>query len=91
MTREKLLHVPVENKSDDVLCPECNEKMRKEYPPDIPMPDPPENGKWLAEAMGKVSCDTPGCPVCDGKGKLVSWEYRTDDSTHRGTTILAAC
>ena len=54
------------------------------------MPDPPENGKWLAEAMGKVSCDTPGCPVCDGKGKLVSWEYRTSEVAYQGTDIPAA-
>ena len=35
MTREKLLHVTVENESADVLCPECNEKTRKEDPPHI--------------------------------------------------------
>ena len=58
MTREKLLHVTVENESADVLCPECNEKTRKEDPPHIPMPDLPENAEWLAEALGKAFCNS---------------------------------
>ena len=81
MTREKLLHVPVENKSDDVLCPECNEKMRKEDPPNIPMPDPPESGEWLAAALGQAFCENADCPVSK-EPKSVSWSYRTSVATH---------
>ena len=81
MPREKPLYVPVENKSDDVLCPECNEKTRKEDPPHIPMPDLPENAEWLAEALGKAFCENADCPVCKEQ-KLVSWSYRTSVVTH---------
>ena len=80
MTREKLLHVTVENESDDVLCPECNGKTRKEDPPHIPMPDLPENAEWLTEALGKAFCENADCPVCKEQ-KLVSWSYRTSGVT----------
>ena len=82
MTREKLLHVTVENESDDVLCPECNGKTRKEDPPRIPMPDLPENAEWLTEALGKAFCENADCPVCE-EHKLVSWSYRTGEVTQR--------
>ena len=82
MTREKLLHVTVENESDDVLCPECNGKTRKEDPPHIPMPDLPENAEWLTEALGKAFCENADCPVCE-EHKLVSWSYRTGGVTYR--------
>ena len=88
MTREKLLHVTVENESDDVLCPECNEKMRKEDPPHIPMPDLPENGEWLAAALGKAFCVNAACPVCEEQ-KLVSWSYRTSWVTSQRTILEA--
>ena len=88
MTREKPLHVPVENESDDVLCPECNEKTRKEDPPHIPMPDLPENAEWLAEALGKAFCENADCLVCKEQ-KLVSWSYRTSVVTS-SRTIPAA-
>ena len=89
MTREKLLHKTVENESDDVLCPECNEKMRKEDPPHIPMPDLPENVEWLPGILGRVSCDNADCPV-HKEQKLVSWSYRTSVVTSQ-QVILAAC
>ena len=89
MTREKPLHVPVENKSDDVLCPECNEKMTKEDPPHRPMPDLPKPGEWLAGAMGKAFCVTADCPVCEEQN-FVSWSYRTSVVTSQ-QVILAAC
>ena len=57
MSREEPLHVHVENRSDDVLCPECNEKMRKEDLSDIdrcPTYPSPANG-WTG-AMGKAFC-----------------------------------
>ena len=87
MTREKLLHVTVENESDDVLCPECNGKTRKEDPPHIPMPDLPENAEWQPAALGKAFCENADCPVCKEQ-KLVSWSYRTSGVTQR--LILAA-
>ena len=88
MSREEPLHVQVENRSDDVPCPECNEKMRKEDPPHIPMPDLPENAEWLAEAMGKASCDNADCPV-HKEPKLVSWSYRTSVVTSKRTIPAA--
>ena len=72
----KLLHVRIENMSDDVPCPLCNEKTRKDDPPNIPMPDLPENGKSL-DVLGKAFCVNPDCPVCE-EVLLVSWECRTD-------------
>ena len=88
MTREEPLHVPVENKSDDVPCPECKEKMRKEDPPHIPVcPTYPENGEWLAAALGKVFCENADCPVHEEQ-KLVSWSYRTSVVTSSRTLKL---
>ena len=89
MSREEPLHVTVENESDDVLCPECNEKTRKEDPPHIPMSDLPENAEWLAEALGKAFCENADCPVCKEQ-KLVSWSYRTSVVTSQ-QVILEAC
>ena len=88
MTREKLLHVTVENESDDVLCPVCNGKTRKEDPPHIPMPDLPENSEWLTEALGKAFCENANCPVRKEQ-KLVSWSYRTSGATHHRLILKA--
>ena len=82
MSREKLLHVPVENKSDDVLCPECNEKMRKTEHPNFPTSDPPKSDD-MSGIHGLVGCDNADCPVHDGEQKLVSWSYRTSEVAHR--------
>ena len=90
MPREKPLHVTVENESDDALCPECNEKMRKEDPPHRSMPDLPKPGEWLAGAMGKAFCVNADCPVCEEQN-FVSWSYRTGGLTYRVTSIPAAC
>ena len=85
----KLLHVRIENMSDDVPCPLCNEKTRKEDPPNIPMPDLPESGKSL-DVLGKAFCVNPDCPVCEEE-LLVSWECRTgEEITIRETLIPAA-
>ena len=60
MTREKLLHVTVENESDDVLCPECNEKTRKEDPPHIyRCPTYPRAPNGWRRPWGRPSVKTP--------------------------------
>jgi hypothetical protein len=89
MSREEPLYVQVENRNDDVPCPVCNEKTRKEDLPHIPMPDLPENAEWLAEALGKAFCENAGCPVCKEQ-KLVDWSHRTGGVTYRATLIPAA-
>ena len=77
MSREEPLHVHVETRSDDVLCPECNERMRKDTYPGSPM-----------SVHGLVGCDNAGCPVHEEQ-KLVSWSYRTSVVTS-SRTIPAA-
>ena len=66
-----MIHVQVENRSDDVLCPECNEKMRKDTYPGFPM-----------YVHGLVGCDNADCPVHEEQ-KLVSWSYRTGEVAFR--------
>ena len=78
MTREKPLHVQVENKSDDVPCPECNEKMRKDTYPGFPM-----------YVHGLVGCDNADCSVHEEQ-KLVSWSYRTGEVAFRVTPVPKA-
>ena len=89
MTREEPLCVIVENKSSDVLCPECNEKMWKKNDPNFPMSDLPKSDNWTG-ITGHAFCETPGCPVCEEK-KLVDWSYRTGGVTYQETLIPAAC
>ena len=64
-------HVPVENESDDVLCPVCNEKMRKDTYSNFPMSDPPKSDNWTG-IHGHAFCDNADCPV-HKEQKLVDW------------------
>ena len=84
-----MTHVPVENESDDVLCPECNEKMRKDTDSNFPMSDPPKSDNWTG-IHGHAFCDNADCPV-HKEQKLVDWSYRTGGVTYRVTPIPAAC
>ena len=78
----------VENRSDDVLCPECNEKMRKDTYPNFPMSDPPKSADRTG-ITGHAFCDNADCPVCEEE-KIVGWSYRTGGVTYRVTPISAA-
>ena len=63
MTKEKPLHVSVENKSSDVHCPKCNEKATKHVYPGKPM-----------SIQGQAFCDNADCSVHEEQ-KLISWSY----------------
>ena len=73
MPREKPLYVPVENKSDDALCPECNEKMWKSNSPNFPMSDPPKSAHWTG-ITGHAFCVNADCPVHE-EVEIVDWSY----------------
>ena len=90
MSREKLLHVPVENKSDDVLCPECNEKMRKDTDPGFPMSVPPKSND-VTGITGHAYCDNADCPVGTRSKNSWSWSYRTSEvASHRDDSVNPA-
>ena len=54
------------------------------------MPDLPENGEWLPEALGKAFCENSDCPVCKEQ-KLVSWSYRTSGVSQRVIPAAEDC
>ena len=89
MTREEPLYVPVEDKGDDVHCPECNEKATKKNFPNYSKLDQPKSGNATG-MTGHAYCDNADCPV--GKeNEIIDWSYRTDDSTYRVTDVPKAC
>ena len=86
MTKEELPYVSVEYKSDDVHCPECNEKATKKNSPNYSELDQPKSGKATG-MTGHAFCDNADCPL--GKEeKIIEWSYKIGDPIYQGLKII---